>query len=78
MTQRYILTNGPDNITWVSLQPLLADINEQLDKPEIAENQLVVDSLFAVKSFVIALIEEGRVQEYRDDRDDEMAYKDTL
>jgi hypothetical protein len=78
MTQRYIITNGPDGITWVSLQPLLADINEQLDKPEIAENQLVVDSLFAVKSFVIALIEEGRVQEYPDGRDDELAYRDTL
>lgn len=74
---RYKIQNGPDGINWVSLEPLLEDINEQLDNPEVAENQLVVDSLFAVKAFIEALISEGEQQRYGHD-DDEPRYRDIL
>jgi hypothetical protein len=74
---RYVITNGPDGTNWVSLEPLLQDIIEQLDNPENSENQLVIDSLFAVKSFVQSLITEAELQRYSYD-DNEVAYKDTL
>jgi hypothetical protein len=74
---RYKIQNGPDGINWVSLEPLLEDIVEQMDNPEVSENQLVVDSLFAVKAFVEALISEGQQQRYCQD-DDEPRYIDTL
>jgi hypothetical protein len=75
---RYVITEGQDGVFWVSLQPLLADINEQLENPEVSTNQLVVDSLFAVKAFVEAMIDEGKFQKYSEPRDDEISYKDSL
>lgn len=32
MNNRYVLQNGPDGITWCSLQPLMEDINENICK----------------------------------------------
>ncbi len=31
MTNRYKLVSGPDDITWVSIQPLMEDISEQIN-----------------------------------------------
>lgn len=73
---RYKLQHGPDSITWVSLEPLLLDIEEQLDNPDNHHDQLVIDSLFAVKAFVSALIDEGKHQLYSEDS--EPRYRDTL
>ena len=79
MEHQYKLQHGPDGITWVSLEPLYSDICQQLDNPANHDNQLVIDSLFAVKAFVGALIDEGRHQLYSNDkRDDESSYKDSL
>lgn len=78
MNHQYKLQHGPDGITWVSLEPLYADICQQLDNPDNHENQLVIDSLFAVKAFVSALIDEGKHQLYGGDRDDEISYRDSL
>ena len=75
---RYVIKEGPDGTLWLSLQPVLQDISEQLDQPEVAENQLVVDSLFAVKAFIEAMIDEGIAQKYGESRDDEISYKDSL
>lgn len=76
MEHQYKLQHGPDGITWVSLEPLRSDIIQQLDNPENQKDQLVIDSLFAVKAMVEALIEEGKQQLYGDD--DEPRYRDTL
>lgn len=54
---RYKIVKGPDNIHWVSLQPLLHDIIEQ--SQNCGDNQEIKRSLDTVRAFVSALIAEG-------------------
>lgn len=79
MTTRYKIVTAQDGIHWVSLQPLLEDIKEQMDKPEIKENTHFITSLQYVKALVESLIREGEVQVYSaKERDPEPSYKETL
>lgn len=57
---RYKLVSGPDNITWCSLEPLLQDLNEQYDNATV---EYTKQQLYAVKTFIEALIVEKRVEE---------------
>jgi hypothetical protein len=68
----YVITSGPDGTLWVSLQPLLDDINDQMANPEVMSNQLVADSLFAVRAFIAALVDEGQMDKLRSQIDESL------
>lgn len=57
---RYKLQSGPDGIVWCSLNPLEADLREQLDN---ATDEHTRTNLYAVLTFVQALIIESKHNE---------------
>lgn len=77
MTNRYVLTNGPDGITWCSLQPLMEDINENIcklmdiDTSELSdENKNVFEmkilGLRTVHQFIGSLVQEKDLELLRE------------
>lgn len=62
MSHRYKISEGPDGIFWVSIQPLLMDIQDQLQSPELPE--VAVHPLECVESFLKALLQEGSINKY--------------
>jgi hypothetical protein len=81
MTQRYKLTTGPDGTVWLPLQPMILDLQEQMDK--FSEQQHIVDKLYAVRTFLDALVFEAQRDAMFADKtlkecEKEASYKDTL
>lgn len=77
MTNRYVLQNGPDGITWCSLQPLMEDINENISKlMEIDITDLSADNkhifemkilgLRTVHQFIGSLVQEKDLELMRE------------
>lgn len=73
---RYQLENGPDGITWVSIQPLMEDINENIvkmmdmDVSELSEEnqkifELKILGLRTVHQFLGALVTEKSLEKLR-------------
>lgn len=82
-TTRYKIITAGDGIHWVSLQPLLEDIKEQLDKDNIKNNEHVFHSVESVKVFLEALVSEGNYQAYQTEKllneeDDVAGHKDII
>ena len=74
---RYVLQNGPDGITWCSLQPLMEDINENISKlMEIDITDLSADNkhifemkilgLRTVHQFIGSLVQEKDLELLRE------------
>jgi hypothetical protein len=77
MNNRYVLQNGPDGITWCSLQPLMEDINENISKlMDIDISQLSDDNkhifemkilgLRTVHQFIGSLVQEKDLELLRE------------
>jgi hypothetical protein len=77
MNNRYVLQNGPDGVTWCSLQPLMLDINENIcklmdiDISELSEeNQHVFEmkivGLRTVHQFIGSLVQEKDLELLRE------------
>lgn len=70
---RYKLELGPDGIVWCSVQPLMADVAENLDKlkkivyegSDKHELDLKILGLEAVYSFLGALVTEKKLEQLR-------------
>lgn len=70
---RYKLEKGPDGITWVSLEPLMVDIQENLDKlktivyegDDKRELDMRILGLEAIGSFLGALLTENKLEQLR-------------
>lgn len=78
---RYHIQTGPDGTHWVSLEPLLDDVLEQIDTalPTVTEQQL--QALYSVRIFLQALIQEGRQHDWdktRKEHEHEMSYRESL
>jgi hypothetical protein len=73
---QYVLTSGPDNITWVSLEPLLSDLRKLYDSIEEPHMQ---NHVATVINFVNSLILEKQIQSYKLPlENDECSYKESL
>ena len=77
MSNRYVLQNGPDGITWCSLQPLMLDINENICKlMDVDVSELSADNkhifemkilgLKTVHQFLGSLVQEKELQLMRE------------
>ena len=70
---RYKLEKGPDGITWVSVEPLMLDIQENLDKlktivyegDDKRELDMRILGLEAIGSFLGALLTENKLEQLR-------------
>lgn len=59
---RYRIESGPDGTHWVSLEPLLLDLEQHRQQ---AHNQPEVrDRFLSVEAFIQALIQEGRQRDW--------------
>ena len=74
---RYVLQNGPDGVTWCSLQPLLLDINENIcklmdiDVSELSEEnkyvfEMKILGLKTVHQFIGSLVQEKDLELMRE------------
>ena len=74
---RYVLQNGPDGVTWCSLQPLLLDINENIcklmdiDVSELSEEnkyvfEMKILGLKTVHQFIGSLVQEKDLELLRE------------
>lgn len=63
---RYKIVTASDKIHWITLQPLLQDLKEQMDDPELKNNSDALYALEVVHSFVNSLITEGNYQQYKE------------
>lgn len=68
MTNRYKIVTANDGIHWVSLQPLLADVKEQMDTDMVKNNPQVYASVESVKVFLEALVSEGNYNQYKSEQ----------
>jgi hypothetical protein len=74
---RYVIARGPDGTYWVTLQPLLHDIIEQLNAAQ--DNQVTKHSLEVVRTFISALISEANFEEFANKQEDnEVTYSQSL
>ena len=74
---QYVLTSGPDGITWVSLEPLLSDLRKLYDS---IEEPSIQNHVANVINFINSLILEKQIQCYKQlpmDSDEEI-YRNTL
>lgn len=78
MTNRYILQNGPDGVTWCPLQPLMEDINESINKlmnmdvSELSDEnkhifEMKILGLRTVHQFVGSLVQEKQLEILREE-----------
>jgi hypothetical protein len=76
---RYRLQRAPDGITWVSIDPLIQDVREQMAQPN--QPQHVLTALQYVDSFLASLILESNQLQFQKslkDSEEEATYKETL
>lgn len=59
---RYHIETGPDGTHWVSLEPLLQDLEHH--RQQAANQPEVRDRFLAVEAFIQALIHEGRQRDW--------------
>jgi len=73
---RYQLQKGPDNITWCSLEPLMQDVSESLDKLVKIDTTELSDTdkdimdfnilgMKAIYTFIGALVQEANLKEQK-------------
>ena len=73
MNNRYRLEKGPDGITWVSIEPLMQDVVESLDKlknivydgADKHEIDMRILGLTAIYEFLGALVTEKKLEQLR-------------
>jgi hypothetical protein len=83
---RYKLEQGPDGITWVSIQPLMADVAENLDKlknivydgADKHEIDMRILGLTAIYEFLGALVTEKKLEQLRVEHYGEKANSRTI
>jgi arginase family enzyme len=85
MNNRYVLQNGPDGITWCSLQPLMEDINENISKlmnmdiTELSDDnkeifELKILGLRTVYQFIGSLVQEKDLELLREEHNKEKVH----
>jgi hypothetical protein len=77
---RYVIAEGSDGTFWVSLQPLIMDIQERRDHARQHSTESTVYAMESVHAFLHALLSEALSAKYQRqrERDTELPYKDTL
>lgn len=77
---RYVIAEGPDGTFWISLQPLLLDVQDRLNHAQVENSQQTIFAMASVHAFLQALLNEGMTNKFQRERerDTEMSYKDTL
>lgn len=71
---KYVVTKGPDNITWVSIEPLMDDlkqsivtlINMELPEEEDDNRNQKIMGLTATYEILGSLVQEANLKEMRD------------
>ncbi len=75
---KYVLQKGPDNITWCSLEPLMQDVNESLEKlvkidltPLSDTDKDIMDfnilGMKAIYTFLGALVQEANIKQQNEE-----------
>ena len=86
MNNRYRLEKGPDGITWVSIEPLMQDVVESLDKlknivydgEDKHEIDMRILGLTAIYEFLGALVTEKKLETLRVEHYGEKANSRTI
>lgn len=76
---RYRLQRAADGVTWVSVDPLIQDVREQMSNPNLPQH--VQTALQYVDSFLGSLILESNQQQFEKtlkESEQETSYRDTL
>lgn len=76
LTKSYVITRGPDNVHWLSIEPAIADLRRMLDDAELASARHEIETVVV---FLDSMLAEARIQEYQQrDRNDEATYAESL
>lgn len=76
LPKSYTIKRDEEGIHYLSLEPLLDDLNTMLQNPQLKD---AWHNIEVVKVFVDAMINEARIVEYQQrERDDELSYSETL
>lgn len=82
MNKRYVITEGPDGIHWVSIEPLIQDTIEAMDllikidtntltQEQNTELNLKIAALKSVQEFFSALLTEATLEKLRKEKANE-------
>lgn len=85
MNKRYVITEGPDGIHWVSIEPLIEDMREAMDKlinidilnideKQVQELNLKIAALKSVQEFFGALLTEVTLEKLRKEKANENSH----